>query len=246
VTERFDDPLRIRRAVSVETASSRFESGTSQTVRHETCAGKRHDAASTMDSLRLYIHDVKNDLAWLSGRAEELGERDMQRVALEAAERLPLLLPWLRQERGELCITPDAAHPADLLEELAANQRLLYPQEVMVDARTAPDLWFYDSHLLRLALRIALSNAARFARQRIRLSAVENGDFLEWIVHDDGPGFGEAVLSGRTLTTDTHTGSGYGLALARAIAQGHENQGRRGYLSLSNDGGGVFRMGLPR
>lgn len=198
------------------------------------------------DVFAAYVHDVKNDLAWLVGRAEEHNDREMRRVALEAAERLTLLLTFLRRERGELRAHVDGHCPADLLEELAAGQRALYPQTVEVDCSGAPDLWFFDLGLMRLALRNLLVNAARHAAGRIGIRLEEVQDHLLFIVADDGPGFPEEILAGGEISSTDTTGTGLGLSLARHIAELHSNGGRRGFLHLANRSGAVATLGLPR
>lgn len=193
------------------------------------------------------IHDVKNRLAVLASRAEGKGDPEMLHGALEAAASLTRLLAWYKAEKGSLGIDIDARVPADLLEELAAEVAKQSTLTVSVDCHAAPNLWFYDESLIRMVLLSAVYNAMRHARQCVRLAAVEDPQWLEFSVSDDGDGYPEAML-GQSVDMQplTRHGTGLGLHLAGHVAAMHENAGLHGAIELSNDNGAVFRLRLPR
>lgn len=186
------------------------------------------------------IHDVKNRLAELAMR---LTERDPQGAALALAASAKLA-QLLVSEGGPLVARIDAAAPADLLDELAAEYRDLYPDKVIqADTAACPMLWFYDVGLLRLALANAVHNALRHCRSRVQLRGYEQDGELILAVADDGEGFPASVLAGETGSQVGSTG--LGLAISRRIAGAHRLKAQSGRVELLNDNGACFRLILP-
>ena len=202
---------------------------------------------SFADIAALTLHDVKNRLAQLAGRAEARGDGETLREALETAATLTRLLTYYRSDIGELSPDIDAHAPGDLVAELAQDAGLTGACKIEVDCSAAPTLGFYDETLVRMVLANALQNARRYARTRIGLAVAERDGFIEFVVRDDGGGYAAAVLadaSGATAPV-TRAGTGLGLRLARRIAALHEHGGSHGAVRLENAGGAVFRLLLP-
>jgi signal transduction histidine kinase len=202
---------------------------------------------SLSDLAALTIHDVKNQLARLAGRAEEQGDPETVHIALEAAAKLTALLVLDKAEMGELRPNIEAQAPADLVDELIRESKGMCGAIVIEpDCQRAPTLAFYDATLVRMALANALNNALRYARSRIRISVAEQDGYCLFTVEDDGPGFPESVLADLGATAGiSGEGTGIGLRLAGRIAAEHENRGLRGSIALANVGGGVFVLRLP-
>lgn len=74
-----------------------------------------------VDLAALTIHDVKNRLAILAGRAESRGDAQTLHEVLEAASTLSRLLLFYKSEKGRLDADIDARVPADLLTEVTAE-----------------------------------------------------------------------------------------------------------------------------
>jgi signal transduction histidine kinase len=195
----------------------------------------------------LTIHDVKNRLAHLAGKAERSGDTETLRIALEAAETLTQLLAYYKSESGILKLDIEAHAPVDLIDELANETSGIGPILIEQDCSAAPTLAFYDEALVRMVLVNALHNALRYARSRITISAVEKDDHVAFCVGDDGAGYPASVLadSGASATI-TRDGTGLGLRLAKRIAELHENAGHTGTIVLTNDNGGIFELRLPK
>lgn len=202
---------------------------------------------SFLDIAALSLHDIKNRLATMASRAESRGDSDTLRDALAAAADLTRLLALYKADAGILHTEIDACCPLDLLGELQRENQPLTRLEIVVDGAGAPQLWFYDPYLVRMLVLDALQNALRFARQRIALSAVENGDCLEFRVSDDGAGFPAEILNGQRHSSRIGPeGAGVGLYLAQRVAALHQNHGIAGSVVLSNAPGAVFCLRLPR
>ncbi len=202
---------------------------------------------SFADIAALTLHDVKNQLAQLAGRAEARGDAETLRTAMEAAAALTRLLVFYRADSGSLVLDIDGHAPADLVDDLARESAALGGCAVEADTAGAPPLWFYDETLVRMILANALQNARRHARRRIVLAAAEREGFLEFSVRDDGNGYPAPVLADMGDTAPVSVeGTGLGLRLARRIAEMHSNGGASGDVRLENEDGAVFRLRLPR
>ena len=192
------------------------------------------------------IHDVKNRLAVLAGRAEEKGDSETLRGVLEAAATLTRLLAFYKAEEGGLDVAIDARSPSDVLNELAREICRQTDLAISVDLDAAPTLGFYDEALVRMVLLQALYNALRHARRQVRLAARTVDGWLEFSVADDGPGYPEAMLGQPVaMRSLSREGTGLGLFLAGQVAASHCHEGRQGYVELANGDGAVFRLRLP-
>ena len=196
----------------------------------------------------LTLHDVKNRLAKLAGRAEARGDVDTLRETIEASNTLTRLLTYYRSDVGSLTLDIDAHAPADLAAEFVEDAIVQGGCPVDLDCSQAPTLWFYDEAVVRMVLANAVHNAGRHARARIVIEVAERVDFLEFLVRDDGNGYRQEVLEDVTgaATPVSRNGTGLGLRLARRIAEMHENAGQQGKIRLENAGGAVFRLLLPK
>jgi len=105
-----------------------------------------------------------------------------------------------------------------------------------------------DVELLRAALSELISNALRFARQRVHVSLSMDGDKVAVLIQDDGPGFSAefiAQLDPPTLRPRAgQRGSGLSLAGALAIAAMHGG-GLKIEAPAAGSSGGLVRFALP-
>jgi signal transduction histidine kinase len=201
---------------------------------------------SFTDIAALTIHDVKNKLAQLAGRAERNGDAETVRSALEAAQTLTELLTFYKSESGGLRPNVEAHAPADLVDELVRESRGISGIAIEQDCTAAPALAFYDETLVRMVLFNAVHNALRFARSRVRVQVREQDGYCVFAVSDDGAGYPESVIADHGASAPvTRGGTGLGLRLAGRIAERHENGALCGSIDLSNDSGAVFTLRLP-
>lgn len=205
---------------------------------------------SVLDLLTSGVHDAKNQLFVAEShvvRAEaEHGIRlDEARFAIEqAASRLNRILTAYRSQRGVLALAIEMLRLEDVLDEtvLVAGSHCsnagLELESVCFDDNLQ---WPLDRERVLDVLANALSNASRFARARILLSARRDGDELVLRVEDDGPGYD-------STDPEVMVQRGLGLFVAHEIARGHRRGERAGRLLLSNGGplgGAVFELRLP-
>jgi len=200
-----------------------------------------------VDLAAFTLHDVKNRLTILANRAEQKGDAETLHGVLEVAEILTRLLTYYKAGNGNLWIEEEARTPADLLNELTLEMGKQTGLTVSADHSAAPTLWFYDENLVRMVLLNALYNALRHARQQVRMAVCVRDGWLEFSVCDDGSGYPEAMLSQPiAMQSLSPEGTGLGLHLANRVAALHRHAGQQGYVELSNEGGAVFRLRLPR
>ena len=174
---------------------------------------------SFADIAALTLHDVKNRLAQLAGRAEARGDLDTLHETIDASNALTRLLTYYRSDVGTLTLDIDAHAPAELAAELIDDTCIRGRRRIDLDCSQAPTLWFYDETVVRMVLANAVQNAARYARARIVIEVAERSGFLEFLVRDDGHGYRQEVLDDATGVTAqvTRNGTGLGLRLARRI-----------------------------
>jgi signal transduction histidine kinase len=115
--------------------------------------------------------------------------------------------------------------------------------------------WTFDRGLVGGIVDSVLNNTFRYTRDRVLVSAAQEGGYLVLKVEDNGAGYPEAMLIGSPDETlqkravDFNTGSmGLGLYFAQLVARSHTKGNGRGYITLGNGGalgGGVFSLYIP-
>jgi K+-sensing histidine kinase KdpD len=195
--------------------------------------------------LQAVAHEVKNLLAELALRVQH-SDPHAAALAHAAAAKLAQALLWENPDQ----FTPniDAASPTELLTELAAEYGALFPDKSLsIAADEAPTLWYYDVHLMRLALGNIVHNALKHCAHHVQVAAREESRYLVFEVRDDGAGFSLEKSEQPTRSHETLS-TGLGIKLARQIAEAHVlnvDGARHGSLSMHNDGGAVVRISLP-
>jgi signal transduction histidine kinase len=168
--------------------------------------------------------------------------------AVEAADRLDRAIDAMRatveaeltrsrlagQSRGGSAPVLDVVEQlVQVLEQTEAGEALAFSVDIP-ETLTAP----LGRDDLTDLLGPLMENAARFARRRVALSALQDDNRLALIVEDDGPGIPlERVgsVSGRGVRLDEQAaGQGLGLSIARSYA---ENTGGTLLLTRSVLGG---------
>jgi len=153
-------------------------------------------------------------------------------------------------------------YPFDLTENsiddfihgiVSQNENLLDYLGVKLEVDFDEDLtWYFDRELVTGVISHALSNASRYTKGKLKLSAKEENDELVIRVEDNGGGFppsviaeGDAVKKGVNFSSG---GTGLGLYFSSMVAKLHKNRGKTGAMFLENGGtygGGCFILRLP-
>jgi signal transduction histidine kinase len=212
-------------------------------------------------------HEIKNQLFLLLNVVEQASrepwasEFPSARIALEElrrggdqiSQRLTRLLSLYRIAQGHYQLDIAYHGAAELLEEILIEiQPFLGGRDVeMVVERTDGVYGFFDRELVRGVLLNAVHNALNVAARKVSMSAVMEHGYLCIKVADDGPGFPPQVLETGMAQAKWNMGggsTGLGLHFSATAAALHRNQGKSGFIRLSNEGtlqGAVFSLYLP-
>jgi len=207
-------------------------------------------------------HELRTPISILRGELElalaQPGSREdterTLRSALEEAERLGRLaedlLVLARSTSGDLPLRRDRVDAYAVAERMAQRLAAAGPPEVEIEGDHAA----VDADLLRLeqVMTNLLTNARRFALNRVWVTIGCSGRAVEIVVSDDGPGFAALLLPvvfDRFTRSDAARGrgaggTGLGLAIVTALVRAHG-----GTVEAANGaplGGAVVRVRLPR
>jgi len=212
------------------------------------------------------VHDMKNSLSMLLHSLESICEnipeewKEANNVATiqYEAERvnndLIQLLGLYRLEHERLNIQIDEYFVGDFLEEQGARYEvLLSTRNIQLDISCDPNLvGYFDRDLVAGILNNAFTNAARYSKDRVKLSAYQEGDYLILEVADNGEGYPLSMCKnpGAVLNSiDFESGStSLGLYFALHVAELHKQGDKAGYITLDNGGslgGGIFKIHIP-
>ena len=186
------------------------------------------------DRLGVLAHELRSPVAALAALAERargapLSDANLARVvalALQAGRDVERLLA----DPELLSVEPVTVELADVLEGLAGPRVELVVDDVRVEC---------DPTRVRQAIANLVANGLRHG-ERVSVAARRAGDSATITVTDDGPGV-DPGIDPFARGVSTAGSSGYGLWLARAVAEAHG-----GRLELSPaPGGAVFTLVLP-
>lgn len=180
-----------------------------------------------IDRTRRYVskiaHDINHPLAVmkndLQGRTDaDLMQRQVDRMA-GLVDRYSSLARAIGPE-GQI---QRQTNIGDVLDDVANGFSILYrrtPLEIVCDCE--PELTFpVAQHDLEAMLSNLVSNAHKFAKSEVRLSATCDDKHLRVIVEDDGPGIPEAqrnaALNWGGRLDEAPPGTGFGLTIVRDI-----------------------------
>ena len=213
------------------------------------------------------IHDMKNSLGMVLNALDEVVDAEtgecnctpervaqLQYEAKRVNDNLIQLLTLYKMERGHYGLNVDAVDVAEFMEEsYLKNKPLLDHKGIGIDLDVDEDLLaYFDPYLLDGVVDNVVTNAARYTRDRLRLSAREEDGYLHICVEDNGTGFPEAMLGrGARLQGEGDFAAGrtqLGLHFCAMVAGAHTAGDRAGYIELTNGGelgGGCFSIYLP-
>lgn len=109
-----------------------------------------------------------------------------------------------------------------------------YQKNIEIYDKTSSKSFYIDKNMIFKVLENVLNNAFRFAVNKVILIIYEKDDYLNFIIQDDGPGFGEEDLINATslfYSSTLNKGEfGIGLSICKIICEKHD-----GELKLGNN-----------
>lgn len=233
-------------------------------LEQERAAKEKAEAAVRVrdETLGIVSHDLRNPLTKIAlsvdlldgATADEASDlietirssaRQMQRLIAD-------LLDVARMETGSLSVAHDQLAPAPLVREMCdTNAPIAAQKGQRIICHVEDDLPRIcgDHDRLVQVFGNLIGNAMKFTPDRgtIQVSARRQGDAIEFVVQDSGPGIPESDLS-HIFTPywqakkTAHMGAGLGLAIVRGIVEAH---GGRVWAENGASGGAVFCFTVP-
>lgn len=196
-----------------------------------------------------YVHDLKNQLQSLSSQQDilinELPEDSQKKLAPMLRQTNQIkddtlrLVSLFRLEHNDQ-FAMDDAWPRDTANDAIESCKLQFPDLELNNHINVEAQGFYNEQLIQLALVTLITNSAQAGAKQVELLCEEsNSQSLTIIVHDDGPGFDQDVLSGLADTTKAE-GTGLGLSFVEMICQAHQSAGQQGKLTITNSKAGAM------
>lgn len=222
------------------------------------------------DILASTVHDTKNSLGMLYSTLDEMvnqcrqkgctGQKDLFLLQYEIRRlnhNFIRLLALYKARNASFAINIDYHGVYDCLEEsIIENEPLLSSRGIDIELDCPDDLfWAFDKELVIGILDNVLNNAYRYTKDKLRVSAGKEDDYLVIKLEDNGEGYPAAL----TVEGSEHedfgskisflTGStGLGLYFSMLVANSHTRDTRKGFIRATNGGafgGGVFSLYLP-
>lgn len=217
------------------------------------------------------VHDMKNSIAMLIETMSEIVEKgvdeshpfhsnllkmkyEANRVNNDLVQVLTLYK--LGNDQYPLDISHyDACKFVD--DQVFFNIPMLKFKNVEIETNCSCDkdetlMWFFDRALVSGVVDNVMYNLYRYTKDKIRLSIDTQDGYLVISIEDNGNGYPETMLfegsQSKTGISFTSGSSSLGLYFASVVAKAHVNNGKEGYVSISNGGaygGGCFQIFLP-
>jgi two-component system, OmpR family, sensor kinase len=223
----------------------------------EALSRQRQFVADASHELRTPLTVILNDAQTLLEHPEattEQREECLAELLIEARRMARLTNDLLQLARTDADGRIELAEVDwdDLFTDAAEDaERICAPREVDTDAPATLGPGRTDRALVLRALRALFDNVARHTPEtsRVLFRATANGDAIEFVLTDDGPGVAPDVLPrifDRFFRADPARlghGTGLGLAIARHVVERHG-----GSVEAHNVAGGGFgvEVALPR
>lgn len=205
----------------------------------EIVSRSRRQAADLAHAIKTPSAIVRNELQQLRGRGLPV------QASIDALDRLDAQLKRsfarMRADGGGSVMRTFTEVDAALERMTRAFQALARNDEKSMTADITPDLRVrMDQNDFEEVVGNLLDNALKWAKTRVHLSALLDGDRVKINIEDDGPGIADddvetATLSGQRLDT-SKPGTGLGLAIAADLAHAY---GGKVTLGKSDDLSGL-------
>ena len=212
------------------------------------------------------IHEIKNRfglmfsqldqlLAQLSLQQEQIHDADMIKSEAEfIGNELVRVLATYKALEGQSVINQQQQFVEDFLEEKVArhantcrahNLSLTYECDEELDG-------FFDAGVISIVLDTAIYNAIKEGASQILLSSELGVGYLSVQIHDNGPGFPQAMLETPIQTGDIKqdgNSTGLGLYFAQSLVSQHQESDKVGKIELGKStllGGACITLLLPQ
>jgi two-component system osmolarity sensor histidine kinase EnvZ len=199
------------------------------------------------DMLNAVSHDLKAPLARMR-LCVETGESNAEDLMRDIDRMSEMITGYLAFARGEM---PEIEQTAELPAMLLRIARdAASDKEIETDFPSEPARFYARPMALARAFGNIIENAARYSRNKIKITEKDSAEQIEITIEDDGPGIpanrrSDAMRPFVRLDESRGDGTG-GTGLGLSIAQtAFENHGGQMFLEDSELGGLKVRIILP-
>ena len=195
------------------------------------------------------IHEIKNRFGLLYNEldtllnqlpTDESQQQQAESIKSEAqfiGSELMRVLGSYKSMAGDFAVNVDQQFAVEFLEEVIVRHGYTFrangvTAELDCDEETSG---FFDTSIVTIVMDTLLYNAIKAGAKNLQFSASEDDEYLFLTLHDDGPGFPDAMLQGEIgqskLSVDDQS-SGLGLYFAQSLLAAHKEGDRIGHLVL--------------
>ena len=216
----------------------------------------------------LVSHDIKNSLGVLlkdigtitenciaSNCTMRQNSAEMEYEVRRINNNLVKMLTLFKIGAGEYLLNLDAHSVSDFLEEIMLEQSALLQQKgISYEIDCGQELYcYFDRNLMTGVMGNAISNALRYTKDKLLITAAESKQGLTIVVEDNGSGFPPFMLEQQAEFQRPESGflnnnTGLGLYFTQQVLDMHGHDDLRGRVELSNGGtlgGGRLTILLP-
>ncbi|MES9850600.1 MAG: HAMP domain-containing sensor histidine kinase [Candidatus Thiodiazotropha sp. L084R] len=228
-------------------------------------------ALSSLDlasAFAMVSHDIKNslgvllrDINMITGSCELSGCgmrtecADMEYEVRRINNNIVKMLTLFKVEQGDYMLNVDAHSVYDFLNEVMLEHSLIMREKNVECEINCPKnlYWYFDRNLMTGVMSNTISNALRYTKSRIHLSADSDNEGLHLTIEDDGQGYTQSMLDQQAALKQQESGflnnnTGLGIYFTKLALDLHQHDGIYGKITMQNGGvlgGGQFLMTLP-
>ena len=192
------------------------------------------------------------ELALRRQRGDEEYREALQEIESRASQMQSTLETLMAAARAD-SLEEHGTAPASGVGERAIASCERVAEEAGIDLQLSPPADSIrvdvDADTAERILVPLIENGCRYGRSRVEVRVQPNGDVVEFLVHDDGPGVDwadrdrifEPGVRGGAGVWGKHQGAGLGLALSRRLARAVGGD----VDALENGAGATFRARIP-
>lgn len=213
------------------------------------------------------VHDMKNSLSMVVGALDEIADHcgnsgcasqqvfsQLRYEGKRLNSNLIQILTLYRINSDHYSLNIAEHDVSEVLEECyLENEGLLTLKGIELEMDCEDGLMcFFDRELVGSIINSVINNAYKYTRDRIRIGARRQDGYTAIFIEENGRGYPAAMLHAvgqKPGDIDIRNGStGLGLFFTATIAGMHQDKGRNGYITTTNEGiegGGRFTLYLP-
>lgn len=219
------------------------------------------------DVMASAVHDMKNSISTLIYSLDEImvscKESDCEsynaapQLKYEAKRltgNLVQMLTLYKMQNSQYLFNISYNSVLDFIEEnMLYHKSILDFRGIDIEIECPEDLFcFFDRELVSGVINNVINNLFKYTKDKIKVRAQSRDGYIVINIDDNGNGYPDFLLSADTPINESicfETGStGLGLYFASIIAEMHENDGKKGFISVNNHGeygSGRFEIFLP-